>query len=103
MPRVPTDQANPLPSVSPGQHLAIRCAERRAGVDTNLSLISRNDAVIPISSTYAGCNYDDDGLCSFDNVVSVLQQRIDQIDYDYDCFGNYTAKAGIDYNGRAPR
>lgn len=65
--------------------------------------ILRNDAVIPIHVTYEGCEYDADGLCSFDNVVQVLQQRIDEIDYDYDCFGNYTAKAGVNYNGRAPR
>lgn len=63
----------------------------------------RNDAVIPVNGSYPGCEYDADGLCSFDNVVSVLQKRIDEIDYDYDCFGNYTAEAGHDYNGRAPR
>ncbi|KAL1848670.1 hypothetical protein Daus18300_013540 [Diaporthe australafricana] len=62
-----------------------------------------NDAVVPVNGTYRGCEYDADGLCSFDNVVSVLQKRIDEIDYDYDCFGNWTAEAGHDYNGRAPR
>lgn len=65
--------------------------------------LCRNDAVVPVNGTYAGCDYDADGLCSFDNVVSVLKQRIDEIDYDYDCFANYTASAGFDYNGRAPR
>ena len=63
----------------------------------------RNDAVVPVNGTYAGCEYSADGLCSFDNVVSVLQQRLDEIDYDYDCFANYTAKAGVNYNGRAPK
>ncbi|KAI1875109.1 uncharacterized protein JN550_002538 [Neoarthrinium moseri] len=62
-----------------------------------------NDAVIPIADSYDGCDDDADGLCSFDNVVSVLQKRIDEIDYNYDCFENYTASAGNDYNGRAPR
>lgn len=62
-----------------------------------------NDAVIPVNGTYSGCEYNADGLCSFDNVVSVLQQRLDEIDYDYDCFANYTAKAGVNYNGRAPK
>lgn len=46
---------------------------------------------------------DEDGLCGFDNVVEVLGERIQEIDFDYDCFGNYTAKPGVDYNGRAPK
>ncbi|KAM0449565.1 hypothetical protein ACHAO4_007587 [Trichoderma viride] len=62
-----------------------------------------NDAVVPIADSYHGCPENSDGLCSFDHVVSILQKRIDEIDYDYDCFANYTAKAGVDYNGRAPR
>ncbi|TVY64169.1 3-phytase A [Lachnellula suecica] len=62
-----------------------------------------NDAVVPISDSYTGCPVNPDGLCSFDNVVSVLQKRIAEIDFNYDCFANYTAKAGVDYNGRAPR
>ncbi|KAI0899141.1 phosphoglycerate mutase-like protein [Annulohypoxylon nitens] len=62
-----------------------------------------NDAVIPIADSYAGCSSDPHGLCSFDNVVSVLQDRINEIDFDYDCFGNYTADQGVDYNGRAPK
>ncbi|KAI4602504.1 hypothetical protein KJ359_009750 [Pestalotiopsis sp. 9143b] len=62
-----------------------------------------NDAVVPISDSYDGCSDDPNGLCSFDTVVSVLQKRIDEIDFEYDCFANYTATAGNDYNGRAPR
>lgn len=42
--------------------------------------------MVPINGTYAGCDYDADGLCSFDEVVSILQKRISEIDYDYDCF-----------------
>ena len=62
-----------------------------------------NDAVIPINGSYQGCPADKDGLCSFDNVVSVLQKRSAEIDYAYDCLGNYTASPGMDYNGRAPK
>lgn len=65
-------------------------------------MIYRNDAVIPISGSHAGCPNDPNGLCSFDNVVSVLQRRAAEINFDYDCFANYTAQAGMDYNGRAP-
>jgi len=43
------------------------------------------------------------GLCSYNNVVSVLQKRIAEIDFSYDYFGNYTAKAGLDYNSIALR
>lgn len=62
-----------------------------------------NDAVVPINESYAGCPANPDGLCSFDNVVSVLQKRSAEIDFEYDCFANYTASPGVDYNGRAPR
>ncbi|KAJ4323033.1 hypothetical protein N0V94_002056 [Neodidymelliopsis sp. IMI 364377] len=62
-----------------------------------------NDAVVPINGSHPGCPADKDGLCSFDNVVSVLQKRSAEINYEYDCLGNYTAQAGMNYNGRAPR
>jgi hypothetical protein len=58
-----------------------------------------NDAVVP-TANFAGCPVDEDGLCGFDNVAEVLRERIQEIDFDYDCFGNYTAKPGVDYNGR---
>lgn len=69
------------------------------------SLISphRNDAVVPLHESHAGCPEDANGLCSFDHVVEVLKKRSAEIDFDYDCYANYTAKAGVDYNGRAPR
>ncbi|CAO2647423.1 Nn.00g083450.m01.CDS01 [Neocucurbitaria sp. VM-36] len=62
-----------------------------------------NDAVVPIHESHPGCPADPNGLCSFDNVVSVLQKRSAEIDFNYDCFANYTASAGVNYNGRAPR
>lgn len=61
-----------------------------------------NDAVIPLSGSHQGCPSDANGLCSFDNVVSVLQKRSAEINFNYDCFANYTAQAGVNYNGRAP-
>jgi hypothetical protein len=60
---------------------------------------SRNDAVVPISESHPGCPVDPDGLCSFDKVVSVLQNRIAEIDFNYDCFANCTAHPGVNYNG----
>ncbi|KAJ0124399.1 3-phytase b precursor [Diaporthe amygdali] len=84
-------------------HFTVQVLECPAYQPTKQIRFIVNDAVVPVNGTYPGCEYDADGLCSFDNVVSVLQKRIDEIDYDYDCFGNYTAEAGHDYNGRAPR
>lgn len=65
--------------------------------------LCRNDAVIPIHESHPGCPEDTDGLCAFDNVVEVLRKRSAEIDFEYDCFANYTAVPGVDYNGRAPR
>ncbi|KAI1827597.1 phosphoglycerate mutase-like protein [Xylaria intraflava] len=62
-----------------------------------------NDAVISIADFYPGCPKDPHGLCSFDHVVDILKDRIEEIDYDYDCFADYDAEPGHDYNGRAPR
>lgn len=84
-------------------HFTVQVLECPAYQPTKQIRFIVNDAVIPVNGTYPGCEYDADGLCSFDNVVSVLQQRLDEIDYDYDCFANYTAKAGVNYNGRAPK
>ncbi|OTB09629.1 hypothetical protein M426DRAFT_316177 [Hypoxylon sp. CI-4A] len=62
-----------------------------------------NDAVVPVADSYPGCDADPHGLCSFDNVVAVLKDRVDEIDFDHDCFADYAAEPGVDYNGRAPR
>ncbi|KUI53228.1 3-phytase A [Cytospora mali] len=84
-------------------HFTVQVLECPAYQPTKQIRFILNDAVISINGTYPGCDYDANGLCSFDNVVSVLQKRSDEIDYDYDCFGNYTAVPGVNYNGRAPK
>lgn len=84
-------------------HFTTQVLECPAMTPTRQMRFIVNDAVVPISESHAGCPENSDGLCSFDNVVSVLQKRIEEIDFNYDCFGNYTAKAGVDYNGRAPK
>lgn len=62
-----------------------------------------NDAVVP--QTYAGCDPKEyNGLCALDTVVKALKERIDEIDFDYDCNANYTLPTTLtDLNGRAPR
>jgi hypothetical protein len=62
-----------------------------------------NDAVIPMHRSYEGCEANAHGLCGFEQVVEVLQRRSTEIDFEHDCSGNYSAAAGFDYNGRAPR
>lgn len=66
-------------------------------------MCGRNDAVVPVDNSHPGCPQDKDGLCSFDNVVEVLKRRSEEIDFEYDCLANYTASAGVNYNGRAPK
>ena len=65
-------------------------------------MTSSNDAVVPINGSHQGCPSDQYGLCSFDTVVANLQKRSAEINFNYDCFSNYTAVAGQNYNGRAP-
>ena len=80
-----------------------------------------NDAVVPVSDSHPGCPVDADGifisfacflalklthfkgLCPLPTMIKVLQARINEIDFNYDCFANYTAVPGVNYNGRAPR
>ncbi|KAI7265764.1 phosphoglycerate mutase-like protein [Hortaea werneckii] len=61
-----------------------------------------NDAVVPVHDSHPGCPVDPDGLCPFDTMLHVLQARASEIDFKHDCFANYTAVPGTDYNGRAP-
>lgn len=49
-----------------------------------------NDAVVPLSGTYDGCEEDEHGLCALDAVVEALQRRMKEIDYTSACRGNIT-------------
>ena len=88
-------------------HFTVQVLECPAYQPTKQIRFLVNDAVVPVApeqgGSYTGCARDADGLCAFDTVVSVLQKRIGEIDWNYDCLANYTAEAGVDYNGRAPR
>jgi hypothetical protein len=78
------------PSRQPTKQIRfIVCVDRRKTqveprADAHFS--SSNDAVVPPS--YEGCGKDQDGLCSFDTVVSGLKNRIAEIDFEYDCFAS---------------
>lgn len=47
-----------------------------------------NDAVVPLSERYDGCDEDEHGLCAVDAVVDALQKRMDEIDYAAACTGD---------------
>ena len=63
-----------------------------------------NDAVLP-QTNIAGCTFDPNGLCEIDTFVAAMQQRIDEIDFAFDCFGNYTFNLTGDTitNGQFPK
>ncbi|KIR81804.1 acid phosphatase [Cryptococcus gattii EJB2] len=84
-------------------HLVVQVLECANQTPTKQIRFIVNDAVVPIDKSYEGCGSNKDGMCAFDTVVAALQKRIAEIDYDYDCHGDYTATVGNDYNGRAPR
>lgn len=86
-------------------HLHIQVMECSDMTPTKQMRFILNDAVLPIDQSWpgSGCESNKDGLCGFDNVVAALQRRNEEIDWEYDCFANYTAGPGMDYNGRAPR
>ncbi|KAL5514623.1 hypothetical protein ACEPAG_1939 [Sanghuangporus baumii] len=48
-----------------------------------------NDAVLPLTGI-AGCPEDANGLCPLDTFVSAMQTRLAEVDFAFDCNGNYT-------------
>ncbi|KAI5121931.1 hypothetical protein M0805_000260 [Coniferiporia weirii] len=61
-----------------------------------------NDAVVPLTGMTA-CPEDKDGLCPLDTYVAALQTRLGEVDFDFDCFGNYTVpNPDLITDGRPP-
>ncbi|KAJ7596916.1 histidine phosphatase superfamily [Mycena floridula] len=48
-----------------------------------------NDAVLPLTGIQ-GCGENQDGLCKLDTFISSMKKRIAQVDFTFDCFGNYS-------------
>ncbi|KAJ7613645.1 histidine phosphatase superfamily [Mycena polygramma] len=48
-----------------------------------------NDAVVPLTGI-EGCQADKDGLCPLSTFIAGMKQRISEVDFAFDCFGNYT-------------
>ncbi|KAM0751143.1 putative acid phosphatase [Meredithblackwellia eburnea MCA 4105] len=83
-------------------NMVVQVLECQASSPTKQIRFIVNDAVVPLE--YEGCKSDFNGLCAFDTVLAALQKRIAEIDYNYDCFGNWTVPTyGKDFNGRAPK
>ncbi|KAI0058243.1 phosphoglycerate mutase-like protein [Artomyces pyxidatus] len=61
-----------------------------------------NDAVVPLTGV-KGCREDVNGLCPFETYVKGTQARIAEVDFQFDCFGNYTAPSpDVIIDGRFP-
>ncbi|KAH7928511.1 phosphoglycerate mutase-like protein [Leucogyrophana mollusca] len=72
-----------------------------AGEPTHIRFIL-NDAVMPLTGI-KGCTEDQNGLCPLPSFISGMQERIGQIDFDFDCFANYTMPDPDDItDGRYP-
>jgi hypothetical protein len=48
-----------------------------------------NDAVLPLTGVQ-GCKANSDGLCDLKTYIAAMQKRIKEVDFNFDCFGNYT-------------
>ena len=48
-----------------------------------------NDGVLPLTGV-KGCKEDENGLCDLPTFISGMQERIGEVDFAFDCFGNYT-------------
>lgn len=48
-----------------------------------------NDAVVPLTGV-SGCPEDANGFCPLDTFISAMRTRIAEVDFAFDCFGNYT-------------
>lgn len=63
-----------------------------------------NDGVVPQTGV-AGCPNDPDGLCPLGTYIASLTQRSAEIDFAFDCNGNYTVPAPAEdmiVDGRPP-
>ncbi|KAF7329418.1 Acid phosphatase [Mycena kentingensis (nom. inval.)] len=48
-----------------------------------------NDAVVPLDRIF-GCGTSSSGLCSLDAFIAGMKQRIEEVDFELGCFGNYS-------------
>ena len=62
-----------------------------------------NDGAVPLTGI-AHCSEDKDGLCALEDFVKGMKERLAEIDFQYDCFANYTVPwPDPIIDGRAPK
>ncbi|KAJ3765459.1 acid phosphatase [Lentinula raphanica] len=63
-----------------------------------------NDGVLP-QTGINGCGEDPNGLCEINTFIAGMKQRIEEVDFAFDCFGNYTFSLSNDTitNGQFPQ
>ncbi|KAJ3865937.1 phosphoglycerate mutase-like protein [Lentinula novae-zelandiae] len=63
-----------------------------------------NDGVLP-QNGITGCGDNPDGLCELNTFIAGMKQRIKEVDFDFDCFANYTFSLANDTitNGQFPK
>ncbi|KAJ3728872.1 histidine phosphatase superfamily [Lentinula raphanica] len=63
-----------------------------------------NDGVLP-QTGINGCEEDPNGLCEINTFIAGMKQRIEEVDFAFDCFGNYTFSLSNDTitNGQFPQ
>ncbi|KAH8929993.1 phosphoglycerate mutase-like protein [Atractiella rhizophila] len=61
-----------------------------------------NDAVLPLEDI-KGCASDEEGRCKLETVVSALKERIQEVDFAEDCFGDYRYDTNITTGRPEPR
>jgi hypothetical protein len=71
-----------------GTHLVVQVLECSSCKDTKQIRFIVNDAVVPVHDSYEGCEWNRDGMCAFDTVMTAWKKRIQEINFDYDCFAN---------------
>ncbi|KAF7318482.1 Phosphoglycerate mutase-like protein [Mycena chlorophos] len=73
-----------------------------SGNSTHIRFIL-NDAVLPLTGL-SGCPSDENGLCPLGTFKDALAARIGEVDYQFDCFANYTIPSpDLITNGQFPQ
>ncbi|KZT30678.1 phosphoglycerate mutase-like protein [Neolentinus lepideus HHB14362 ss-1] len=87
---IPYDRSYIVSQISPfGSNLVGQVLSCPASnISTHIRWIL-NDAVLPLTGIQ-GCPDDPNGLCELSTFISAYKQRIAEVDYDYDCYANYT-------------
>ncbi|KAF8167786.1 histidine phosphatase superfamily [Crassisporium funariophilum] len=62
-----------------------------------------NDAVVPLTGIKS-CKANSDGLCDLPTFIAGMKQRIEEVDFEFGCFGNYSVPVPDNIvDGQLPR